>query len=170
MESQQAEGLSHAQEFLEIAQQVESLGVVGIFFVMLIIAITANYFLFKHAMANCGGMREIQSSLESLSRAIEKTNETQRLSVEIVKEFSEKESAALRESLARETENIRKFHIESSALMRKRIEKEVESLKDFLESKINAASADSKGRLKQIEQRLEREGYSEKQRLSCSID
>ena len=74
-------------QVFEVAHQLESLGIVGVFFVMLAVAIGANYFLFKHAMANCGGMKEIYQALESLSKAIEKTNETQRLSIEIIKEF-----------------------------------------------------------------------------------
>ena len=92
-----------------VAQQLESLGIVGVFFIMLAVAIGANYFLFKHAMANCGGMKEIYQALESLSKAIEKTNETQRLSIEIIKEFSERETKAMRESLERETHTIKEF-------------------------------------------------------------
>ena len=46
-------------QVFEVAHQLESLGIVGVFFVMLAVAIGANYFLFKHAMANCGGMKEI---------------------------------------------------------------------------------------------------------------
>ena len=79
------------------------------FFIMLAVAIGANYFLFKHAMANCGGMKEIYQALESLSKAIEKTNETQRLSIEIIKEFSERETQMMRESLERETHTIKEF-------------------------------------------------------------
>ena len=92
-----------------VAQQLESLGIIGVFFIMLAVAIGANYFLFKHAMANCGGMKEIYQALESLSKAIEKTNETQRLSIEIIKEFSERETKAMRESLERETHTIKEF-------------------------------------------------------------
>lgn len=94
---------------LEFAQKVESLGIIGIFFIMLAVALVGNYFLFKHAMANCGGMKEIYQSLESLSRAIEKTNETQRLSIDIIKEFSDRETKLLRESLERETQTIKEF-------------------------------------------------------------
>ena len=92
-----------------VAKQLESLGIIGVFFIMLAVAIGANYFLFKHAMANCGGMKEIYQALESLSKAIEKTNETQRLSIEIIKEFSERETKAMRESLERETNTIKEF-------------------------------------------------------------
>ncbi|MDY2585456.1 hypothetical protein [Helicobacter sp.] len=92
-----------------VAQQLESLGIIGVFFIMLCVAIAANYFLFKHAMANCGGMKEIYKSLESLSRAIEKTNETQRLSIDIIKEFSDRETKMMRESLERETQTIKEF-------------------------------------------------------------
>ena len=92
-----------------VAQQLESLGIIGVFFIMLAVAIGANYFLFKHAMANCGGMKEIYQALESLSKAIEKTNETQRLSIEIIKEFSERETQMMRESLERETHTIKEF-------------------------------------------------------------
>ena len=84
-------------QVFEVAHQLESLGIVGVFFVMLAVAIGANYFLFKHAMANCGGMKEIYQALESLSKAIEKTNETQRLSIEIIKEFSERETNTIKE-------------------------------------------------------------------------
>ena len=42
-----------------VAQQLESLGIIGVFFIRLTVAIGANYFLFKHATANCGGMKEI---------------------------------------------------------------------------------------------------------------
>ncbi len=97
------------EQALEFAQKVESLGIIGIFFIMLAVALVGNYFLFKHAMANCGGMKEIYQSLESLSRAIEKTNETQRLSIDIIKEFSDRETKLLRESLERETLTIKEF-------------------------------------------------------------
>ena len=97
-------------QVFEVAHQLESLGIVGVFFVMLAVAIGANYFLFKHAMANCGGMKEIYQALESLSKAIEKTNETQRLSIEIIKEFSERETKVMRASLARETNPIKNYH------------------------------------------------------------
>ena len=76
---------------------------------MLAVAIGANYFLFKHAMANCGGMKEIYQALESLSKAIEKTNETQRLSIDIIKDFSDRETQMMRESLERETHTIKEF-------------------------------------------------------------
>lgn len=92
-----------------VAQQLESLGIIGVFFIMLAVAIGANYFLFKHAMANCGGMKEIYKALESLSKAIEKTNETQRLSIDIIKEFSDRETKMMRESLERETHTIKEF-------------------------------------------------------------
>ena len=92
-----------------VAQQLESLGIIGVFFIMLTVAIGANYFLFKHAMANCGGMKEIYQALESLSKAIEKTNETQRLSIDIIKDFSDREAQMMRESLARETQTIKEF-------------------------------------------------------------
>lgn len=98
-----------SQDLIAVAQQVESLGIIGIFFIMLAVALAGNYFLFKHAMANCGGMKEIYQSLESLSRAIEKTNETQRLSIDIIKEFSDRETKLLRESLERETQTIKEF-------------------------------------------------------------
>ena len=91
------------------AQQLESLGIIGLFFIMLAVAIGANYFLFKHAMANCGGMKEIYQALESLSKAIEKTNETQRLSIDIIKDFSDRETQMMRESLERETQTIKEF-------------------------------------------------------------
>ena len=90
-----------------VAQQLESLGIIGVFFIMLAVAIGANYFLFKHAMANCGGMKEIYQALESLSKAIEKTNETQRLSIDIIKDFSDRETQMMRESLERETQTIK---------------------------------------------------------------
>lgn len=99
----------NVSQLFEVAKQLESLGIVGVFFVMLLVAIAANYFLFKHAMANCGGMREIYQALEALSKAIEKTNETQRLSIDIIKEFSERETKAMRESLERETCTIKEF-------------------------------------------------------------
>lgn len=92
-----------------VAQQLESLGIIGVFFIMLTVAIGANYFLFKHAMANCGGMKEIYQALESLSKAIEKTNETQRLSIDIIKDFSDRETQMMRESLERETQTIKEF-------------------------------------------------------------
>lgn len=92
-----------------VAQQLESLGIIGVFFIMLAVAIGANYFLFKHAMANCGGMKEIYQALESLSKAIEKTNETQRLSIDIIKDFSDRETQMMRESLERETHTIKEF-------------------------------------------------------------
>ena len=92
-----------------VAQQLESLGIIGVFFIMLAVAIGANYFLFKHAMANCGGMKEIYQALESLSKAIEKTNETQRLSIDIIKDFSDRETQMMRESLERETQTIKEF-------------------------------------------------------------
>ena len=116
-------------QVFEVAHQLESLGIVGVFFVMLAVAIGANYFLFKHAMANCGGMKEIYQALESLSKAIEKTNETQRLSIEIIKEFSERETKAMRESLERETNTI----------------------KEFFGNKIDALYSDSVDRLARIE-------------------
>ena len=96
-------------QVFEVAHQLESLGIVGVFFVMLAVAIGANYFLFKHAMANCGGMKEIYQALESLSKAIEKTNETQRLSIDIIKDFSDRETQMMRESLERETHTIKEF-------------------------------------------------------------
>ena len=92
-----------------VAQQLESLGIIGVFFIMLAVAIGVNYFLFKHAMANCGGMKEIYQALESLSKAIEKTNETQRLSIDIIKDFSDRETQMMRESLERETHTIKEF-------------------------------------------------------------
>ena len=92
-----------------VAQQLESLGIIGVFFIMLAVAIGANYFLFKHAMANCGGMKEIYQALESLSKAIEKTNETQRISIDIIKDFSDRETQMMRESLERETQTIKEF-------------------------------------------------------------
>ena len=92
-----------------VAQQLESIGIIGVFFIMLAVAIGANYFLFKHAMANCGGMKEIYQALESLSKAIEKTNETQRLSIDIIKDFSDRETQMMRESLERETHTIKEF-------------------------------------------------------------
>ena len=92
-----------------VVQQLESLGIIGVFFIMLAVAIGANYFLFKHAMANCGGMKEIYQALESLSKAIEKTNETQRLSIDIIKDFSDRETQMMRESLERETQTIKEF-------------------------------------------------------------
>ena len=92
-----------------VAQQLESLGIIGVFFIMLTVAIGANYFLFKHAMANCGGMKEIYQALESLSKAIEKTNDTQRLSIDIIKDFSDRETQMMRESLERETQTIKEF-------------------------------------------------------------
>ena len=92
-----------------VAQQLESIGIIGVFFIMLAVAIGANYFLFKHAMANCGGMKEIYQALESLSKAIEKTNETQRLSIDIIKDFSDRETQMMRESLERETQTIKEF-------------------------------------------------------------
>ena len=92
-----------------VVQQLESLGIIGVFFIMLAVAIGANYFLFKHAMANCGGMKEIYQALESLSKAIEKTNETQRLSIDIIKDFSDRETQMMRESLERETHTIKEF-------------------------------------------------------------
>ena len=92
-----------------VAQQLESLGIIGVFFIMLTVAIGANYFLFKHAMANCGGMKEIYQALESLSKAIEKTNETQRLSIDVIKDFSDRETQMMRESLERETQTIKEF-------------------------------------------------------------
>ena len=92
-----------------VAHQLESLGIIGVFFIMLAVAIGANYLLFKHAMANCGGMKEIYQALESLSKAIEKTNETQRLSIDIIKDFSDRETQMMRESLERETHTIKEF-------------------------------------------------------------
>ena len=96
-------------QVFSVAQQLESLGIIGVFFIMLAVAIGANYFLFKHAMANCGGMKEIYQALESLSKAIEKTNETQRLSIDIIKDFSDRETQMMRESLERETQTIKEF-------------------------------------------------------------
>ena len=96
-------------QVFSVAQQLESLGIIGVFFIMLAVAIGANYFLFKHAMANCGGMKEIYQVLESLSKAIEKTNETQRLSIDIIKDFSDRETQMMRESLERETQTIKEF-------------------------------------------------------------
>ena len=93
----------------EVAQQLESLGIIGVFFIMLAVAIGANYFLFKHAMANCGGMKEIYHALDALGKAIEKTNETQRLSIDIIKDFSDRETQMMRESLERETQTIKEF-------------------------------------------------------------
>ena len=101
-----SEGIS---QVFAVAQQLESLGIIGVFFIMLAVAIGANYFLFKHAMANCGGMKEIYQALESLSKAIEKTNETQRLSIDIIKDFSDRETQMMRESLERETQTIKEF-------------------------------------------------------------
>ena len=112
-----------------VAQQLESLGIIGVFFIMLAVAIGANYFLFKHAMANCGGMKEIYQALESLSKAIEKTNETQRLSIDIIKDFSDRETQMMRESLERETQTI----------------------KEFFGNKIDALYSDSVDRLARIE-------------------
>ena len=96
-------------QVFSVAQQLESLGIIGVFSIMLAVAIGANYFLFKHAMANCGGMKEIYQVLESLSKAIEKTNETQRLSIDIIKDFSDRETQMMRESLERETQTIKEF-------------------------------------------------------------
>lgn len=112
-----------------VAKQLESLGIIGVFFIMLAVAIGANYFLFKHAMANCGGMKEIYQALESLSKAIEKTNETQRLSIDIIKDFSDRETQMMRESLERETQTI----------------------KEFFGNKIDALYSDSVDRLARIE-------------------
>lgn len=116
-------------QVFEVAHQLESLGIVGVFFIMLAVAVGANYFLFKHAMANCGGMKEIYQALEALSKAIEKTNETQRLSIDIIKEFSDRETKIMRESLERETHTI----------------------KEFLGNRIDALYSDSIDRLARIE-------------------
>ncbi|WP_299546226.1 hypothetical protein [uncultured Helicobacter sp.] len=129
---------------LEFAQKVESLGIIGIFFIMLAVALVGNYFLFKHAMANCGGMKEIYQSLESLSRAIEKTNETQRLSIDIIKEFSDRETKLLRESLERETQTI----------------------KEFFGNKMDALYADSMGHLARIERAVIKDNKDNK---DCEI-
>lgn len=123
-------------EALDLASRVETLGIVAIFFIMLAVALITNYFLFKHAMANCGGMREIQVSLDNLNRAIEKLNDTQCLSIEIIREFSDRETKQMRESLERETATI----------------------KEFFGGRIDALYSDSLERLNRIERALIREG------------
>ena len=60
-------------------------------------------------MANCGGMKDIKDSLTSLAKAIEKANETQKTSLQVIKEFSDRETALLKESLQRETSTVKEF-------------------------------------------------------------
>ncbi|MCI5968178.1 hypothetical protein [Helicobacter sp.] len=93
----EALSLEQMHSAMDLVNSIETLGIIGISFIMLGIALLGNYFLFKHAMANCGAMREIYEQIQTLIISIEKSNEMMRHSFEMLKEFSTRESDSVKE-------------------------------------------------------------------------
>lgn len=94
---------------LSFITNADKLGIVAMSLVFLITSLIGNLFLFKHAMANCGGIKEVLETLDKLNITINKTNEIQLASINLTKEFQNRESVVLKETLERETNSLKTY-------------------------------------------------------------
>lgn len=74
---------------VEAANKVETLGIVGVMFLMLIAALIGNFLLFRNAIKNCEHSGEIRDSIKELKAEMEKSNALQENNIEMMKNFLE---------------------------------------------------------------------------------
>lgn len=94
---------------LSFIANADKLGIVAMSLIFLITSLIGNLFLFKHSMANCGGIKEVFETLDKLNTTINKTNEIQLASINLTKEFQNRESVVLKETLERETNSLKTY-------------------------------------------------------------